>query len=340
MAFLFFPICKNVESLLLKTKRPFVVKRVRGLATGMVMLVTFILLISLFFKIVPILYVALIKFVREVSFTLEDSYSLLEEKVKNIEFLSDMLKEIENHFSYDKITQIFVSLDYKGYFGSLYNVILKIFNVFIGVIISIYILLERYNIKKAVMRVFNVTLERDRTRQLVRIWRKTKKIIYTFIFGQIVDAFIVACMLGSAFSIFRMENSVIFAAIYFVFAIIPYFGSILAVALISLFSFVLGDFNKFLTTIIISIVLQQIDSNFINPKIVGQAVGIKPLYVILGITLFGGVFGVVGLFLGPPLMAVCMELLDDIIKARELKKAKQNKSLNKNIVLKYFKDLN
>ena len=78
------------------------------------------------------------------------------------------------------------------------------------------------------------------------------------------------------------------------------------------------------------------DSNFINPKIVGQIVGVKPLYVILGITLFGGIFGVVGLFFGPPLMAVCLEVLDDFIKEKENKKLPEDFNLKKSYNNKKF----
>ena len=191
-------------------------------------------------------------------------------------------------------------------------------------------MLERYSIKKNTLRFLNVTLKEDTTNRIKNLWRKSQTIIYTFIFGQILDAFIVGCSLGIILGVLRIKNSVVLAFIYFVLAIIPYFGSITAVILIGLFTYVGGDFNKFLTALIVSFVLQQIDSNIINPRIVGQVVGIKPLYVILGISLFGGIFGVVGLFLGPPLMVVCLEFLDEIIKAKELKKNSKEKITNDN----------
>ena len=127
---------------------------------------------------------------------------------------------------------------------------------------------------------------------------------------------------------FKINNSLIFAVIYFVLAIIPYFGPISAVILISFFSYVMGDFNKFITCSIITLICQQIDAHFVNPKIVGQIVGLKPLYVILGIMLFGGIFGAVGFFLGPALMVVCLELMDNILSIKEAKKKKllQSKS--------------
>ncbi len=327
ISFLFFPICKKVENLLLRINHPFIFKRVRSLATAIVIVFSVVFIFSFFFKIVPKLYEAVLKFSEDMSYSISKSYVELEEKTQNIEFLNGLLKEFENQFSFDNLTKIFVSLDYRAYFGGIANFVFKIFNFFIGFIISIYILLERYNIKKNVLRFLNVALKGDTTNRIKDLWRKSKTIIYTFIFGQILDAFIVGCSLGIVLSILRIKNSVVLAFIYFVLAIIPYFGSITAVILIGLFTYVGGDFNKFLTALIVSFVLQQIDSNIINPKIVGQVVGIKPLYVILGISLFGGIFGIVGLFLGPPLMVVCLEFLDEIVKAKELKKKLKDKSV-------------
>lgn len=327
ISFLFFPICKKVENLLLRINHPFIFKRVRSLATAIVIVFSVVFTFSFFFKIVPKFYEAILKFSEDMSYSISKSYVELEEKTQNIEFLNGLLKEFENQFSFDNLTKIFVSLDYRAYFGGIANFIFKIFNFFIGFIISIYILLERYSIKKSVLRFLNVTFKEDTTNRIKNLWRKSKTIIYTFIFGQILDAFIVGCSLGVVLSFLRIKNSVVLAFIYFVLAIIPYFGSITAVILIGLFTYVGGDFNKFLTALIVSFVLQQIDSNIINPKIVGQVVGIKPLYVILGISLFGGIFGIAGLFLGPPLMVVCLEFLDEIIKAKELKKEQKDSSL-------------
>ena len=341
IAFLFFPICKKVENLFIKTEKEFFVKRARTFATLIVIFCTVFLVCYLIFKLVPMLYEALLKFTEDISSNFSNKYEELENRVKDVEVLNLILKELKNQLSFDNLTKMLVSLNYRAYFEGIANLIFKIFNLFIGIMISIYILLDRYYIKKAVLRFFNVTLKKEKTNRIFRALNKIKTIIYTFIFGQIIDAFIVGCTLGIVFSLLKIKNSLIFAVIYFVFAMIPYFGSIIAVILISLFSYVVGNFNEFLTCSITSIVLQQVDSNLINPKIVGQIVGVKPLYVILGITLFGGVFGFVGLFFGPPLMAVCLEVLDDFIKEKEsrnLDEVLDFKDGNININFRKFKN--
>ena len=52
------------------------------------------------------------------------------------------------------------------------------------------------------------------------------------------------------------------------------------------------------------VVVQQIDANIIQPRVVGDSVGLRPIYVLLSVTLFGGLLGFWGVFLAPPLMAI------------------------------------
>ena len=64
------------------------------------------------------------------------------------------------------------------------------------------------------------------------------------------------------------------------------------------------------------------DANIIQPRIIGDSVGLRPFYVLLGITLFGGLFGFWGILLGPPLMAVVQMAVRDLYARRAKKKEK------------------
>lgn len=66
--------------------------------------------------------------------------------------------------------------------------------------------------------------------------------------------------------------------------------------------------------------MQQIDGNILQPRIVGNSIGLKPIYVLLSITVFGGLMGFWGIFLGVPIMAVIQMLLKDLIRYRSQKR--------------------
>ena len=78
-----------------------------------------------------------------------------------------------------------------------------------------------------------------------------------------------------------------------------------------------GNFYGALFVAIYIVVMQQVDANIIQPRIVGQTVGLKAIYVLLGITVCGGLFGFWGILLGAPVMAVVQLILTEIIAARK-----------------------
>ena len=81
-----------------------------------------------------------------------------------------------------------------------------------------------------------------------------------------------------------------------------------------------GGFAKALWMGIIIIILQQIDANIINPKIVGNSLKISPLLVILAVTLGGAYFGTIGMFLAVPVAALIKILIMDFIEYRGRRK--------------------
>ena len=338
IAFLLFPICKKTEILLLKTNKPFIIKRVRLFATLIVALMAVLLIMSILLLILPIIYESLTNFLNLVPKYLEGVQSFINENLNNAGPVKEIINNIQNAMSVNNFVNFFTSLDYNSYFDSITSILFGMFNLIIGAIISIYLLLERSVLKKALLRAARITFKSRTIARIRHLNLRIAKVIYTFIFGQIIDALMVACLIGVLLTIFRVENSAILALCYLICATIPYFGSMIGVCLVALLSLISGDIHQFLIASITTLIVQQVDANFISPRIVGQAVGIGPLYVILGITLFGGVFGIYGLFLGPPLMAICMELLDDFIRSKETKMKKNINSLVDSGILSQIKN--
>ena len=101
------------------------------------------------------------------------------------------------------------------------------------------------------------------------------------------------------------------------FNIIPYFGAIVAVVIASIITIFTGGFAKAIWMVIVVVILQQIDANIINPKITGNSLKISPLLVIFAVTVGGAYFGVLGMFLAVPIIAVLKLLIEDYIKSGE-----------------------
>ena len=97
---------------------------------------------------------------------------------------------------------------------------------------------------------------------------------------------------------------------------IPYFGAIIGVGISVLITILTGGISQAIWMAIVVIILQQIDANIINPKIVGNSLKISPLLVIFAVTIGGAYFGILGMFLAVPFITVIKLLVCDIIEMR------------------------
>ena len=95
------------------------------------------------------------------------------------------------------------------------------------------------------------------------------------------------------------------------FNLIPYFGAITATVLTGVITVFTGSLTLAIVAVVSMIILQQLDSNLIQPKLLSGSLQIKPFWVIFGILLGGGLFGVVGIFLAVPITALCRSILID-----------------------------
>ena len=104
------------------------------------------------------------------------------------------------------------------------------------------------------------------------------------------------------------------------FNLIPYFGAITATVLAAVITVFTKSFTSGVIVAVVLIVLQQLDANFIQPKLLSGALNVKPFWVILGIITGGGLFGVLGIFLAVPIFALLRIILIDVLEMRERKK--------------------
>ena len=113
------------------------------------------------------------------------------------------------------------------------------------------------------------------------------------------------------------------------FNMIPYIGAIVAVAIGILITFITGGLGKALAMAIVVIILQQIDANIINPKIIGVSLEVSPLLVIFSVTVGGAYFGILGMFLGVPIAVVIKTVLTDWIDNKNKFRDEQEKMAEK-----------
>ncbi|MBP5494484.1 MAG: AI-2E family transporter [Lachnospiraceae bacterium] len=194
-------------------------------------------------------------------------------------------------------------------------------DIVIGFIVSIYVLskkeLFKGQAKKIVYSVFNV----KNGNVVIKNVRMASDKFSGFIIGKIVDSMIIGVLCFIGCSIIGIEYPVLLALIIGVTNIIPFFGPIIGAIPCLLLLLVINPVHA-LYFLIFVVILQQLDGNFIGPKILGSSTGISSFWVIFAITIFGGFWGIPGMIIGVPLMAVIYTLiqstLDITLRNKEL----------------------
>lgn len=325
VAYLFYIPCRQIESLYKKLKPKFIKKRARTLS----IITVYIMAILLLAIIINIIIPALSKSVVELANSMPGYYNTAMKYVENmpedaIIKKADILEIIGNLQKID-ITKILSLENIYGYIKGVVGVAQGIFSVFVTLIMSVYILAERSQILKFVRRL-NSAIFKDKTCKIIdKYFMKANDIFFKFVSSQVLDGIIVGIIVSIAMWILGVKYWVLLGFMIGLFNIIPYFGAIVAVVIASIITIFTGGFAKAIWMVIVVVILQQIDANIINPKIVGNALQLSPILVIFSVTLFGAYFGVLGMFLAVPIIAVIKLITNDFIDYRTKKKKQEEK---------------
>ncbi len=321
IAYLFYIPSRKLENLYNKSK---ILKRFsRKLSVISVYLIAILLLIILVNVILPavstsvteltsnfpIYYESIMNFINDLpeeSFINKETILNVVDNVKNIDFAS--------YFSTERILE---------YIKGVVNVAQSVFSIFVAIIVSIYILLQRNEILKFIRKLAGAIFKEDTCKVLGNYFTKGNEVFFKFISSQIIDGIIVGIITSIAMLIMNVKYAVLLGFLIGLFNIIPYFGAIVAVAIAILVTWFTGGLLQAIWVAVVIIVLQQIDANIINPKIVGSSLELSPILVIFAVTVGGAYFNFLGMLLGVPVIAVLKILISDYIDYKNEKKKRK-----------------
>ena len=182
-----------------------------------------------------------------------------------------------------------------------------LFHVIIGIILSIYILMSKEALIGQSKQIVYALFSGKRANRIIRTVHKSNEIFGGFISGKILDSAIIGILCFLCLYVMKMPYVVLVSVIVGVTNVIPFFGPYLG-AVPSAILIMLANPIKGLYFIIFILVLQQVDGNIIGPKILGDSTGLSSFWVVFAI-LVGGLFGVPGMIIGVPLLAVIFYII-------------------------------
>lgn len=325
IAYILYIPSKKLERAFSKIKLKFISKKARGLSVFIVYLLLLLILFFAFKFIVPLLiesfqdlvnnlqsyYVGIKNSIADLP---EDSFLKSDAAMKALNDLTTF--KIEDYISMDKLTQ---------YAQGVISFASGIFDIFVAFIVSVYLLLERNEIVKFFKKFAESSFKKDTYKNVTRYFKQSNEIFCNFLIGQLSDAIVVGIMTSIAMSIMHVKYAVMLGIFIGVLNMIPYFGAIIAVAISIFITLLTGGLTQAIEMAAVVIILQQVDANIINPKIVGDSVKISPLLVIFAVTVGGAYFGVMGMFIAVPVAAIIKLLINDLIEYNYAKKLKIDK---------------
>ncbi len=318
LAYLLYIPCRKIEKLYRKSKR--LKKRARGLSVATTYLLAILVIIIAVNILLPILSESVIELASNLPGYYDNAIKYIENLPEDSIINKEIVQNAINKLKEIDITKLLSLDNITMYVEKVVGIANGIFNVFVTIVVSIYILLERTEILKYVRRLNSSLFSEKRCNTIDRYFVKGNEIFFKYISSQVLDAIIVGIIMSIALSIMGVKYSILLGFLIGVFNLIPYFGAIFAVIIATIVTLFTGGFSQAIWVVIVLIILQQIDANVINPKITGDALEISRILIIFAVTVGGSYFGILGMFLGVPVVSVIKMMIDDYIERNENKK--------------------
>ena len=324
LAYLLYIPASRIEKMFSKSKRKLIKKKSRGLSVFITYVLAILVIILLVNVILPVVIDSIIELINNFqgywNTAIEKLNALPEDSILKSQQVEEAIKSIGDAIQNIDFKQYVSTERITGYIKSVLGVASGIFDVFVSIVVSVYILLQRDQIYGFFNKLTMVMFDKKTCDKIGEYIDSTNKIFFKFISSQVIDGIIVGILVTIAMSIIGVKYAVLLGFMIGLFNVIPYFGAIIAVAISILITLITGGISQTLIMAIVVIVLQQIDSNIINPKIIGNSLEISPLLVIFAVTVGGAYFGVLGMFLAVPVAAVLKILINDWLEFKNNKK--------------------
>lgn len=300
--------CKKLSAMLEKSRFAFVKRKARGISIAVIYVVFALLIVMCFRLLVPALY----RNIMDLYINFPSYARMVNEYIEKIQLNEKIaLLNIDPNEIFNKVYKFISEIDmskFGEYAKGVINVTSGVVDAFLAIIISIYMLIDKDDIKNALKKMMNVFFNEKTVTSVSEGMRDFNKILAKYLACQLMDAAIVALLSILSLSVIRVKYALVLGLLIGICNLIPYFGAIIAIAATILVVFFTGGALKAVIALAVLIVMQQIDANVIGPRIMGSSLDLRPIMVIFAVTLGGGLFGIPGMILSIPVFTMIKKL--------------------------------
>lgn len=179
----------------------------------------------------------------------------------------------------------------------------------VGMVAGAYLLLDKAYFLRLGNKIMHLFLS-QRVHGIVReLLLESGQVIASFLRGVFIDSVIVAFLSSTVLSLLQVDFAVFIGCFAGLANVIPYFGPVLGIVPAAASAFLSGGLSKAVLAALSLFVVQQVESSFIYPRIIGKSTGLHPLFVLAAVSAAGSAGGIVAMILAVPAAGILKVLL-------------------------------
>ena len=303
------------------------IKHLRSFSITISIICFILVLLFVGFLVIPSIINTIKLFVEQLPDFIVNSKSYLtkiSEKIPELhEYITNL--EISETILQDKITTL-IKTSWPNILNSSFTIIINFFtgvmNFVIAFIFAIYILAKKEVLNNQLKKILYAYGNKKKIDRFYEIMSLSHITFTKFITGQCLECLILGLMFFIGMIIFQFPYALSISVLAMITALIPVFGAFIAAIIGALLIFITNPIQAF-WFIIFFLIIQQIEGNFIYPKVVGKSVSLPAMWVILAVTVGGGLFGITGMIISVPLSSIIYALVKESthrrLKVRKIK---------------------
>ena len=287
--------------------------------------ISFIFIILVFFLITAIILPQLIKSFDGLRKSLPSFLQMAIDKTRKVPYLNNYSDKLQSEYDnlswneiFNRIKGFVTSSDkssqiLNGALSTASSILGGLVSFMLALITSIYILADKERLGYQSKRICYSFFDNNLANKIIHVFHLLHENFFGFIRGQLTVSTIIGIATFVASFVLRIPNAATLGVIVGVTDLIPIIGPFLGGAMCFIM-IVIEDSTKALMFLVLIVILQQLESNLIYPKIVGDEVGLPSLWTLVAITLGGSLFGVVGMWAFIPLASTLYEIMREYTK--------------------------
>lgn len=282
--------------------------------------ISFIFIILVFFLITAIILPQLIKSFDGLRKSLPSFLQMAIDKTREIPYLNNYSDKLQSEYDnlswneiFNRVKSFMTSSEKSSHIlnsaiSTASSILGGLVSFMLALITSIYILADKERLAYQATRICYSFFNNKVANKIIHVARLLHENFFGFIRGQLTVSTIIGIATFVACFVLRIPNAATIGVIVGVTDLIPIIGPFLGGAMCFIM-IVIEDSTKALMFLILIVILQQLESNLVYPKIVGDKVGLPSLWTLVAITVGGSLFGVVGMWAFIPLASTLYELM-------------------------------